>query len=51
MNPNPGTAVALHLIYDDDSDRPATFEYGFDHPQLGFHLHRFDNRPSTTRTP
>lgn len=41
---NPGTAVAIHLIYDDDSsDRPAGFEYGYDNPSSGFQVEHFDN--------
>lgn len=42
---NPGTAVALHLVYGDDSDRPVAFEYGFDHPETGLQLQHFDNPP------
>lgn len=41
---NPGTAVAIHLIYDDDSDRPAAFEYAFDDRASGFRIESFDNR-------
>jgi hypothetical protein len=41
---NPGTAVAVHLIYDDDSDRPAAFEYAVDDPEDGLRIERFDNR-------
>ncbi len=44
---NPGTAVAVHLVYDDNSDRPAGFDYGLDHPDTGFELQHFDNNPST----
>lgn len=40
---HPGTAVAVHLIYADDSQRPAAFEYGFEHPETGFQLHRWEN--------
>jgi DNA/RNA non-specific endonuclease len=41
---NPGTAVAIHLTYDDDSsDRPAGFEYGYDDPSSGFQVEQFDN--------
>lgn len=40
---NPGTAVAVHMLYDDDSDRPAAFEYGYDHPESGFQVEHFEN--------
>jgi hypothetical protein len=40
---NPGTAVAVHMIYEDDSDRPAAFEYGYDHPESGFQVENFGN--------
>lgn len=41
---NPGTAVAIHMVYDDDtSDRPAGFEYGYDDPSSGFQVEQFDN--------
>lgn len=42
---NPGTAVALHLVYEGDSDRPSAIEYGLDHPDTGFQLEHFDNPP------
>jgi hypothetical protein len=41
---NPGTSVAVHLIYEDDSDRPAAFEYGVDDPEQGFRIESFENR-------
>lgn len=41
---NPGTAIAVRLIYDDDSDRPVAFEYGVDDPEDGFRIETFDNR-------
>lgn len=47
---NLGMAVAVHLIYDDDSQRPAAFEYGFGHPETGFQLHWWSNFPSATPT-
>lgn len=43
---NLGMAVAVRLIYDDDSQRPAAFEYGFDHPETGFQLHWWSNSAS-----
>lgn len=43
----PGTAVAVHMIYEDDSDRPAAFEYGYDHPEWGFWVEHFDNPRSS----
>jgi hypothetical protein len=41
---HPGTAIAVHLIYNDDSDRPASFEYAFEDAKDGFRLESFDNR-------
>lgn len=44
---NPGTAVAVHLMYDDDSsDRPTGFEYGYDDPSSGFQVECFENPES-----
>lgn len=44
---NPGTALAVHMIYEDDSDRPAAFEYGYDHPESGFQVEHFHNPRSS----
>lgn len=43
---NPGMAVAVHMIYEDDSDRPSAFEYGYNHPESGFQVEHFDNAQS-----
>ena len=43
---NPGTAIAVHMIYEDESDRPSAFEYGYNHPKSGFQIEYFDNPKS-----
>jgi hypothetical protein len=44
---SPGTAVAVHMIYEGESDRPVAFEYGYDHPESGFQVEYFDNPRSS----
>lgn len=41
---HPGTPVAVRLKYDDDSSRPSTIEYAYEHPDRGLVRAEFDNR-------
>lgn len=42
----PGSAVAIHLIYSDDSQRPASFEFGYE-SDSGFQVEYIDNPKSS----
>jgi len=42
----PGSAVAIHLIYSDNSQRPASFEFGYE-ADSGFRVEHIDNPNSS----
>lgn len=42
----PGSAIAIHLIYSDDSQRPASFEFGYE-SDSGFRVEHIDNPESS----
>ncbi len=41
----PGSSVAIHLVYSDASQRPASFEFGYE-TDSGFHVEHIDNPKS-----
>jgi hypothetical protein len=41
----PGSAVAIHLVYSDDSQRPAAFEFAYE-SDSGFRVEHIDNPKS-----
>ncbi len=41
----PGSAVAIHLVYSDDSQRPTSFEFGYE-SDSGFRVEHIDNPAS-----
>lgn len=42
----PGSALAIHLVYSDDSQRPASFEVGYE-SDSGFRVERINNPKSS----
>lgn len=42
----PGSVIAIHLIYSDDSQRPASFEFGYE-SDSGFRVEHIDNLESS----
>jgi len=46
LGKRPGSAVAIHLIYADDSQRPASFEFGYESGS-GFRVEHIDNPASS----
>jgi hypothetical protein len=41
-----GSAIAIHLIYSDDSQRPASFKFGYE-SDAGFQVEHIDNPKSS----